>query len=399
MTFFSHLICSECRESFDPRELQTYCSKCEKPLLASYDLQKAKTVLRKSDLAGREPSLWRYRELLPVFQERHVVTLGEGYTPLIPLQKLSSKLGLTGVWLKDESQIPTGSFKARGLSVAVSKAAELWVKHVAIPSAGNAAGALAAYAARAGMRCSIFMPEDTPEINILESRITGAHVTLIDGLISDCGRKVAEGKEATGWFDMSTLKEPYRLEGKKTMGLELAEQFSWRLPDVVIYPTGGGTGLIGMWKAFAELQELGWIEEHKPKMVAVQSTGCDPITRAFKADEKTSIFYRNAATIASGLRVPKAFGDTLILEALKESGGTAISVSDEDILKSMVELARVEGVFVCPEGAATFAALRQLKDSGLVGRNDKIVLFNTGAGLKYPEVVSAYLSKNSNISS
>jgi len=369
--------------------LQTFCTSCNKPLLAIYDLEKVKSELARDIFSGREPNLWRYRELLPVLDERHIITLGEGFTPLI---KLQPQMGLDNIWVKDDSQIPTGSFKARGLAMAVSKAHELGVSKVAIPTAGNAGGALAAYAIRAGMECFIFMPKDVPNINYLESKLTGAHVTLVDGIISDCGKIVAEKKEEMGWFDVSTLKEPYRIEGKKTMGLEIAEQFDWQLPDVIIYPTGGGTGLIGMWKAFGELKELGWISGDLPRMISVQSTGCDPITQAFEGGKMESEFFENAETVAAGIRVPKAFGDALILQALKESCGLAVSVSDEEILASLSELAQKEGMVVCPEGAATYSALKLLKEKGDVNRSDKIVLFNTGSGLKYPEVLSQIIN-------
>jgi threonine synthase len=385
-SYLTHLTCSQCGEVFDHREIQTFCQTCSKPLLAVYDLEQAKTKLTKESFRDRPPNLWRYREMLPVLDEKNIVSLGEGFTPLIPLKKLGKRFGLKNVWVKDESQIPTGSFKARGLALAVSKALELGIKRVAIPTAGNAGGALAAYAARAGMECFIFMPEDVPRLNFIESQICGANVTLVKGLISDCAKIIAERKAEMGWFDMSTLKEPYRLEGKKTMGLELAEQFDWTLPEVILYPTGGGTGLIGMWKAFAELTELGWISGDKPRMVSVQSTGCDPITRAFQSGKTESEFYQNAATLAAGLRVPKAFGDALILQALRESGGLAISVSDDEIKDSMKEVANSEGIFMCPEGAATWAALKRLQEQGEVKAGDRIVLFNTATGLKYPEI-------------
>lgn len=388
-SYLSHLICSKCHEKFDHRELQTFCTSCNKPLLAIYDLEKVKSELARDIFSGREPNLWRYRELLPVLDERHIITLGEGFTPLI---KLQPQMGLDNIWVKDDSQIPTGSFKARGLAMAVSKAHELGVSKVAIPTAGNAGGALASYAIRAGMECFIFMPKDVPNINYLEAKLTGAHVTLVDGIISDCGKIVAEKKEEMGWFDVSTLKEPYRIEGKKTMGLEIAEQFDWQLPDVIIYPTGGGTGLIGMWKAFGELKELGWISGDLPRMISVQSTGCDPITQAFEGGKMESEFFENAETVAAGIRVPKAFGDALILQALKESCGLAVSVSDEEILDSLSELAQKEGMVVCPEGAATYSALKLLKEKGDVNRSDKIVLFNTGSGLKYPEVLSQIIN-------
>jgi threonine synthase len=351
-------------------------------------LEQAKSRLDKDTFASRSADLWRYRELLPITDDENIVSMGEGFTPLIPMKKLGPKIGMSNLWVKDEGQLPTGSFKARGLCMAVSKALELGIKRVAIPSAGNAAGALAAYAARAGMECFIYMPKDAPPINAIESEVTGANVTLVDGLISDCGKIVGEKKQDMAWFDVSTLKEPYRLEGKKTMGLELAEQFNWTLPDVILYPTGGGTGLIGMWKVFQELRELGWISDHMPRMVSVQATGCDPITRAFESGSETADFFENAETIAAGLRVPKAFGDALILKALKESEGVAVSVSDDEMVDSIRELAGAEGLFVCPEGAATWSALKSLRDKGEIRADDKTVLFNTGSGLKYPEVVS-----------
>ncbi len=389
----SHLSCSQCQAHFDHLELQTFCPTCTQPLLVNYDLEKASSRLSKSALLQRAPDMWRYRELLPVLQQRNIVSFGEGLTPLIRVDKVAAKIGLSDVWVKDEGQLPTGSFKARGLAMAVSKALELGVRELAIPTAGNAGGALAAYAVKAGMTCHIFMPKDVPQINYMEAKLTGANVTLVEGLISDCGKMVAEKKDEMGWFDVSTLKEPYRLEGKKTMGLELAEQFDWRLPDVVIYPTGGGTGLIGMWKAFGELREMGWLTGDFPRMISVQSQGCDPITRAFEAGKFVSEFFDNAQTVAAGLRVPKAFGDTLILEALQASGGKAVSVPDEEILNSMTELARGEGLIVCPEGAATWSALKKLRDAGDIASHDRVVLFNTGLGLKYPEVL-AKLTKN-----
>ena len=382
----THLSCSHCGTTYDHRELQTFCEACNRPLLVHYDLERARRAFKKEDLPARSPDMWRYREILPVLETANIVSLGEGMTPLIQVEKLGSRIGLERVWVKDESQIPTGSFKARGLAAAVSKAKELGVRRLAIPSAGNAAGALAAYAARAGMESYIFMPRDVPRINRIESEVAGAHVTLVDGLISDCGKIVAEKKAEMGWFDVSTLKEPYRIEGKKTMGLEIAEQFGWELPDVILYPTGGGTGLIGMWKAFAELEELGWISGKKPRMISVQSTGCDPVTRAFQAGQDHCEFFENAQTLAAGLRVPKAFGDILILKALRESGGLALSVSDEEIVAAVKEVAASEGLFFCPEGAATWAALKRLREDGLVQPDETVVLFNTGSGLKYPEI-------------
>ncbi len=392
ISFVTHVVCSECGKNFSHRELQTFCPTCNKPLVAVYDLEKAKATMKKERVAARPFDMWRYRELLPVESEANIVSLGEGCTPLIQLKQAAQQLGVREVWVKDESQTPTASFKARGLAMAVSKALELGVEKLAIPTAGNAGGALAAYAARAGMQSYVFMPNDVPRTIYMEAKLTGAHVELVEGIISDCGRMVAERKDAEGWFDVSTLKEPYRLEGKKTMGLEIAEQFHWQLPEVIIYPTGGGTGLIGMWKAFAELVEMGWLDCALPRMVSVQSEGCDPITRAFRAGRLDSDFFENAETVAAGLRVPKAFGDTLVLKALQESGGVAHSVSEQEILDGVVEIARAYGLNLCPEGAATWAALKRMRDAGELSESDRVVLFNTGSGLKYPEVMEMLTS-------
>jgi threonine synthase len=341
--------------------------------------------LTKESLKGREASLWRYREVLPVEHDENKVSLGEGWTPLLPAQRLGAKLGLEKLYIKDESQNPTQSFKARGMTTAVSMALELGARKLAVPSAGNAAGALAAYAARAGLEAHIFMPTDTPRSNVVECRETGAHVTLIDGLITDCGAIVAQRKDAEGWFDVSTLKEPYRVEGKKTLGYELAEQFDWTLPDVIIYPTGGGTGLIGMWKAFEEMQSMGWIDDRRPRMVTVQSEGCAPIVRAFEEGKREASEFPNAATVASGLRVPRAIGDFLILDALRESQGTAVAVTDEELIRATREIGASEGLFVAPEGAACLPALKKLISRGEVKPDERVVLFNTGAGVKYIE--------------
>ncbi len=330
--------------------------------------------------------MWRYRPLLPIEREENVVSFGEGMTPIVHLERIGKELGLKELWLKDEGQLPTGSFKARGLGMAISKAKELGVKKICIPSAGNAAGASAAYAARAGMECFIFLPEDTPEINIKECLVCGAHVELVKGNISDAAKAMNQKKQPD-WFDVSTFKEPYRLEGKKTMGYEVAEQFEWKLPDVIFYPTGGGTGLIGMWKAFDEMEKLGWIGSKRPKMVSVQTSGCAPIVKAFSEKKKESEFWQNAQTIASGLRVPKAFADHLILKAIYESDGLAIAVSDDEIVAAVREIATKEGLFICPEGAATLVALRVLLREKKIGSKELILLFNTGAGIKYPEVV------------
>ncbi|HEX8772532.1 MAG TPA: threonine synthase [Pyrinomonadaceae bacterium] len=382
----THLECAACGLSHEARQLQNLCGKCAKPLLVHYDLERAGHSLTKESLAGRRADLWRYREVLPVEREENRVSLGEGWTPLLRAERLAARLGFgQELFIKDESLNPTQSFKARGMTTAVSMAKELGARRLAVPSAGNAAGALAAYAARAGLEAHIFMPKDTPRANIIECRQTGAHVQLIDGLITDCGAEVARRKDAEGWFDVSTLKEPYRVEGKKTLGYEVAEQLGWTLPDVIIYPTGGGTGLIGMWKAFDEMETMGWIGSKRPRMVTVQAAGCAPIVRAFEEGKREAAEFENAATVASGLRVPRAIGDFLILDALRESGGTAISVTDEELIAAVAEIGASEGLFCAPEGAACLPALRKLVERGEVDRTERIVLFNTGAGVKYLE--------------
>jgi threonine synthase len=332
----TQLECGLCGLEHEARRLLNLCRECGKPLLVRYDLERAKETLTKESLASRRSDLWRYREVLPVDDDTNIVSLGEGWTPLLHAPRLGERIGIRELYIKDESQNPTQSFKARGMAAAVSMAKELGAKKLAVPSAGNAAGALAAYAARAGLEAFIFMPRDTPRANVVECEQTGAHVTLMDGLITDCGAEVGRRKEAEGWFDVSTLKEPYRVEGKKTLGYELAEQLDWELPDVIIYPTGGGTGLIGMWKAFHEMERMGWIGSKRPRMVTVQATGCAPIVRAFEEGKRFADEFRNAATTASGLRVPKAVGDFLILDALRESGGTAIAVTDEEFVRRKV---------------------------------------------------------------
>jgi len=334
-----------------------------------------------------QASMWRYAPILPP-SDQSVVTLGEGWTPLIRTARLGARIGAESLWVKDEGLNPTGSFKARGLSCAVSMCVELGIRKVAIPSAGNAASAMAGYAAAAGIEAYIFMPSDVPQANYLECKAYGAHVTLIDGLISDCGRMVAERGPAEGWFDVSTLKEPYRIEGKKTMGFEVAEQMGWELPDAIFYPTGGGVGMIGMWKAFEEMEKLGWIGSRRPKMIAVQAEGCQPVVRAFEENEPRSRFWENAHTVAAGLRVPKPLGDFLVLQAVRESGGTAIAVSDDEMLEAGVQLASDEGIYAAPEGAACVAAAQKLLASGFLKPSDRIVLYNTGSGLKYPEAYS-----------
>lgn len=383
----THFQCSACGEVYSPDEPQTTC-RCGKPLLARYDLERAGQNLSRDDLARRGRSIWRYRELLPPIADENVVTLGEGMSPLLAVPRLARELSLGRVWVKDEGQLPTGSFKCRGLSVAVSLAKQYGLRRPAIPSAGNAAGALAAYAARAGMSAVIFMPQDVPEINRIECEAAGAHVFLVPGLITDAGRMLAQGKEKYGWHDVSTLKEPGRIEGKKTMGYEIVEQLGWRVPDVIIYPTGGGTGLIGMWKAFDEMERLGWIGSKRPRMVAVQAEGCAPIVQAFEAGLDHAPTFENAKTRAAGIRVPKALGDFLILRALRESGGLAVSVSDEEMVAAARELFRREGIIAGYEGAAAVAALAKLAERGDIGRNDRVVVFNTGSGYKSPEIVA-----------
>ena len=383
----THLECALCGKEHAARTLQNLCRECGKPLLVRYDLESASSTLKRSTLVERESNLWRYREVLPVEDWTNVVSFGEGRTPLLGADRLAAKLPVRlDLYIKDEGQNPTQSFKARGMTAAISMAKEFGVRKVAVPSAGNAAGAMAAYAARAGMEAYIFMPSDTPKANIIECEQIGANVTLVDGLITDCGKIVAERKEAEGWFDVSTLKEPYRVEGKKTMGYELAEQLNWELPDVIFYPTGGGTGLIGMWKAFDEMEQMGWIGSKRPKMVSVQSSTCAPIVRAFENGERFADEFENASTVASGLRVPKAIGDFLILDAIRASGGTAIAVDDADLVSAVAEIGAAEGVFAAPEGAACLPALRKLVDSGFIQGGETVVLFSTGSGIKYFEV-------------
>ena len=380
--FLKHLECSACGLHFEWSRLQNLCSSCRKPLLAIIDLAAASRTLTRKTLATREKSLWRYREVLPLPGDVEPVSLGEGETPLLHASRSCGTDDLD-LWIKDESLNPTQSFKARGMSVAVSMAKHLGATKLAVPSAGNAGGALAAYAARAGLEAHVFMPRDTPRANIIECVELGAHITLIDGLITDCGAEIARLKTKEGWFDVSTLKEPYRIEGKKTLGYELAEQLNWILPDVILYPTGGGTGLIGMWKAFDEMEQLGWIGKKRPRMFAVQATGCAPIVRAFEAGEKTAAEFPDAHTIASGLRVPKAIGDFLILNILRQSNGGAIAVDDEEMIQAAREVGSKEGLFVCPEGAACFAALKSLRSTGKIASGERVLIFNTGSGIKY----------------
>ena len=377
-SFVTHLECSATGERHEADVLHNL-SRAGKPLLVRYDLEAARRSLTKEALRDRTPELWRYRELLPVRRAENIVNLGETMTPLVHLTREENE-----VIVKDEGRLPTGSFKARGVALAVSMAKELGVREVAMPTNGNAGAALAAYASRAGMRTTIFCPDDTPEVNVREIAAQGACVYRVNGLIDQCGKLVAQGRETRGWFDMSTLKEPYRIEGKKTMGFELAEQLGWELPDVIFYPTGGGTGLIGMWKGFAELEAIGFIGSKRPRMVAVQAEGCAPMVRAFEQGETHATRWENAHTIASGIRVPAAIGDFLILAAVRDSNGYAIAVSDEEISASLDEVARREGFLLCPEGAATHAAYRKSLREGRIKKNDRVVLFNCASGLKYP---------------
>ena len=380
----THLYCSACGTNYEAQKLHNLCV-CGKPLMVAYDLDAARETLTKEALKSRVPTLWRYEEVLPVENKQNQLSLGEGMTPLHKAEKLGKQIGLSQLFIKDESLNPTASFKARGMSVAVSMAKELGVKKVAAPSAGNAGGALAAYAALAGMEAHIFVPQDTPKANIIECLALGANVTLVDGLITDCGKIVAERKDAEGWFDFSTLKEPYRVEGKKTMGYELAEQMNWELPDVILYPTGGGTGLIGMWKAFDEMEAMGLIDKKRPRMVVVQATGCAPIVEAFQQNLTAGVEIENAHTVASGLRVPKAIGDFIMLDILRNSGGTAVAVTDEELVAGAREIGKYEGIFAAPEGGALLSALKKLIADKWINQSDRVVLFNTGSGVKYLE--------------
>jgi threonine synthase len=382
-TFVTHLECSATGARYPADELHNL-SRERKPLLVRYDLEAIKSGLSKEALSGRPRDLWRYRELLPVRRARDIVSLGEPVTPILTLPRLAKTLAAGDILVKDESRLPTGSFKARGLALAVSMAKALGVKHMAMPTNGNAGAALSAYASRAGIRSTVFCPADTPEVNVREIALQGTAVYRVNGLIDDCGKIVAEGAAKAGWFDTSTLKEPYRIEGKKTMGIELAEQLGWQLPDVILYPTGGGTGLIGMWKAFAELEAIGFIGSKRPRMVAVQAAGCAPIVRAYDAGEDHAPRWQDAHTIAAGIRVPQAIGDFLILRAVRESNGFAVAVGDEAITAAIEEVARAEGLLLCPEGAATYAALKQGLADGRIGRGEQAVLFNCATGLKYP---------------
>ncbi|WP_213981550.1 threonine synthase [Sphingomonas sp. dw_22] len=382
-SFVTHLECSMTGERYEADQLHGL-SRVGKPLLVRYDLAGVKDALTKEALATRPADLWRYRELLPVRHAENIVSLGENATPIVPLDKVGREKGAANLWVKDEGRLPTGSFKARGLVMAISMAKELGVKTIAMPTNGNAGAAAAAYATRVGIESVIFCPADTPEINVREIAAQGARVYRVNGLIDDCGKLVGQGAKERGWFDLSTLKEPYRIEGKKTMGLELAEQLDWQLPDVIFYPTGGGTGLIGMWKAFAEMEALGWIGSKRPKMIAVQAEGCAPMVRAFEAGERHATRWEDAHTVAAGIRVPQAVGDFLILDAVRESGGIAMAVSDAAIVQAVDDAARQDGLLLCPEGGATLAAWRAAVDRGVISPDERAVLFNCATGLKYP---------------
>ena len=383
--FVTHLECSLTGEHYKAGIPQGL-SKAGRPLLVRYDLDKLASTITKDEIRSRVGGFWRYREFLPVTKTKNVVALGEVTTPLMHLPAMAKKLGVNSdrIIVKDEGRLPTGSFKARGLALAVAMAKELGLQHLAMPTNGNAGAAMAAYASHAGLKTTIFCPDDTPEINISEIELQGAEVYKVNGLINDCGKIVGDGKEATGWFDVSTLKEPYRIEGKKTMGLEIAEQFGWELPDTIFYPTGGGTGLIGMWKVFDELESMGWISNKRPRMIAVQATGCAPIVKAFHEGEEHAPVWENAHTAAAGIRVPVAVGDFLILRAVRESGGFAVAISDEAIFEARDEVAREDGVLLCPEGAATFAAYKQALADGSIKANETAILYNCATGLKYP---------------
>ncbi len=380
--FVTHLECSATGKRYEAG-VPMGLSEAGAPLLVRYDLEAISRRLQRDDLARRRGGFWRYAELLPVARAEDRVSLGEETTPLVSLPRLAARSGGGELSIKDESRLPTGSFKARGLAVAVSMAKQFGLQHLAIPTNGNAGAAMSAYAARAGMRATVLCPDDTPAVNILETAMQGADVFAVNGLINDCGKIIGAGKSEVGWFDVSTLKEPYRLEGKKTIGIELAEQFDWDVPDVILFPTGGGTAVIGMWKAFAELVEMGWIGTRRPRMVAVQAEGCAPIVKAWREGAAKAAMWENAHTIAAGIRVPVAVGDFLILQAVRESGGFAMAVSDDEIIAAQREMGRIEGLLVCPEGAAAYAAYARAREKGLIGRDERAVIFNCATGLKY----------------
>lgn len=383
MNYYTHLECGYCGRTYEKTKIWNLCTNCGKPLLARYDTEKARSTFRKATLKERPETLWRYSEMLPLIDSKYQLSLGEGFTPLIKALTLGIQTGIKNLYIKDEGLNPTTSFKARGLCVAISKAYELGIKEVSIPSAGNAAGAMSAYASLAGIKSFAFMPKDVPQPFISECKALGAEVILVDGLITDCGKLAAEGVKKFGRFDLSTLKEPFRIEGKKTMGYEIAEQLNWILPDVIIYPTGGGTGLVGMWKAFDEMEKLGWIGPERPRMVSVQSAGCAPMVKAFEEGKEFAEMWNGAKTVADGLRVPAAIGDFLILRAIRESNGTAVSATDEELVDSAKQIGRTTGIFAAPEGGATLAALKKLKSINWIKEDETVILFNTGSGHKY----------------
>ena len=386
-SFLTHLECTYCGKVFSSEEPHRLCGDCGKVLFPRYDISSARKSLKKEDLLYRSSNMWRYFEMMPIINESNIVTLGEGFTPIFKTGRLGERIGADHVLIKDEGINPTASFKARGLSAAVSKAKELGIMKLSMPSAGNAAGAMTSYASRAGMEAYVYMPKDAPEANKKEVLITGGILTLVDGLISDAGVISRQKASELDLFDISTLQEPYRVEGKKTMGYEIAEQLDWQLPEVIVYPTGGGTGIVGMWKAFQEMEELGWIDSFRPRMFAVQSEGCAPIVRAFDGGDEFAEPWQDASTIAAGIRVPSAIGDYLILDALRTSKGGAVTVSDNEILNMMELVASLEGLFICPEGAATAVALEKLVAEGTVSKSERSLLLNTGSGLKYLDVI------------
>lgn len=390
MSYFSYLECSKCGKKYSIDEPHNLCE-CGGPLLVRYDLEKIKKNVDKNVFKTREKGLFRFRELLPIEDEKNIVTLGEGDTPVLKAKDLGERIGLKNLYIKDEGLNPTGTFKARGAAVGVSKAKELGIKTIAMPTAGNAGGAWSAYAAKAGIELVVAMPQDAPDLAKKEAFIYGSKTYLVKGLISDAGKIIAKGVKKYGWFDAATLKEPYRIEGKKTMGLEIAEYFNWEFPDAILYPTGGGVGIIGIWKAFQELKELGWIKDKVPKLIAVQSEGCNPIVKAFNENTEASEFCTNANTIAGGIRVPKALGDFIVLDAIRKSKGTAVEVKDSEIVESLDLLAKTEGLFICPEGATLVAAVNKLFKTGFLKSDEKVVLLNTGSGLKYPNLVEEKL--------
>jgi threonine synthase len=387
-SYVSHLSCPKCHRTYGTEEEHHLCL-CGSPLRVHYHLEELKKVYQPVHLKGRENTLWRYHELLPVQHPEHVVSLGEGMTPLIPMFKIGQQMDIAQLYMKDEGSLPTGTFKARGAAVGVSKAKELGVQELAMPTNGNAGAAWSLYAARAGIRANIVMPVDAPEVTRKECAISGARLYLVNGLISDAGKIVAQGIQDFHWYDASTLKEPYRIEGKKTMGLEIAEQMEWKIPDVIIYPTGGGVGLIGIYKALQELRDLGWIQDRLPRLVAVQAEGCAPIVKAWEEKRRESEYWHNASTVAFGINVPKALGDFLVLEAIYQTEGCAIAVDDTSILEEQKRIAQLEGSFVCPEGAATFVAARRLRENGWIQEGETVVVLNTGTGVKYPDTIQA----------